>query len=124
MNLLTRFAIDIRRRIDMTIARLRSAFDDPNADGKASMARVCAAAGMYGALWTTKQLVAFAFANKESVGMAGILAGAAATMGATIVLGLLLRKRPDGTSESNDDAPTIKSTVTASTVSSSTTEQS
>jgi hypothetical protein len=105
MSLIRRFLRDVLRRVDMTIARLNSFFDDPHASNKASMTRLCALLSMLGALWTTKQLVAFAFLNKDNAGMAGILAGATTTLGATIVLGLLLRKKSDGSTESNDDDP-------------------
>jgi hypothetical protein len=105
MNLLKRFARDVLRRVDMTIAYVRSAFDDPNAGDKASMARICAAAAIYGALRTTAALVRFAFENKESVGMAGILAGAAATLGCTLGYALLSRKGGDGSTAAVNDTP-------------------
>jgi len=113
---------ELLRRFDMTVAYVRSAFDDPNADGKASMARICAAAAIYGALRTTAALVRFAFENKESVGMAGVLAGAAATLGCTLGYALLSRKKGDGSTEAVNDTPTVSSTTTASTVSTSTTQ--
>ncbi len=106
---------DLIRRFDATVSYVRSVFDDPHADGKASMARVCALLAMCGALYVIYWLIRFVFAKPDSVGMAGVLSGAASMLAATVSLGLLLRKKADGSTESNDT--TTVSTTVATTVS-------
>jgi hypothetical protein len=96
-----------------TIGYLRSAFDDPRAGGKMSMTRICAILSMLAALYTARAFVAFVFQYHESVGMAGVIAGAVTTLLTAGVGAMLLHKRGDGGSEPDDDAP---STVTSAPV--------
>ncbi len=103
---------DLIRRFDRTVSYIRSVFDDPHANGKASMARVCALLAMCGALYVIYWLVRFVFAKPDSVGMAGVLSGAAGMLAATVCLGLLMRKKADGSTEANDTT-TVSTTVSA-----------
>lgn len=98
----------------------RTAFDEPAVPGKASMARICAFVSLMSAIGFG--LAAFVYAFKVLVlkephggaGELGILIGFAGGFLTAGVLGLLLRKKADGTSEP-DDAPAPPPTTDAST---------
>ncbi len=106
---------DLVRRFDLSVSYVRSVFDDPHAKGKASMARVCALLALLASIKTVDALVKFANAKPDSVGMASIIGSAAAMLAATVCLGLLMRKKGDGSTEANDT--TTVSTTVATTVS-------
>lgn len=94
--------MSLLERFDATVAYVRSAFDDPHASGKASMARICAYLAILGAFYVVYWLIRFAFAHPDAIGMAGVISGAATMLAATVCLGLLLRRKPDGSTEAND----------------------
>lgn len=106
---------ELLRRVDETIDYLRSFFDDPVAGGKGSVARLCAFLAMVTAVIVAVATVRFAFTHDDKVGMAGVLAGVLTTLLGTGVLGLLLRKKGDGSTEPDDDRPAPAQTVTTAT---------
>lgn len=100
-----------------TLAYARSFFDDPVANGKGSMARLCAYSAFAVGMWTIVKTVQFAFAalatKTSETGMLGILAGLATTCLATVCYGLLTRKKADGSTEAvNDELPTPAAATT------------
>jgi hypothetical protein len=95
----------LKRRFPAVVAYLRSAFDEPSVANHASMARICAYLAMLAALVVVAAFIVFVFVFHDAVGMAGIIAGVLTTLLGTGVLGLLLRKRADGSTEPDDDRP-------------------
>lgn len=91
------------RHYSRIVAYLRSLFDDPMYSDHASMARACAAAAMIAALAIVCTLIRFVFTKDASPALATVLAGALTTLLGTGVLGLLLRKKADGSTEPVDD---------------------
>lgn len=91
------------RHYSRIVAYLRSLFDDPMYSDHASMARACAAAAMIAALAIVCTLIRFVFTKDASPALATVLAGALTTLLGTGVLGLLLRKKGDGSVEPVDD---------------------
>jgi hypothetical protein len=105
----------VARHYARIVAYLRSFVDDPNYTDHASMARACAGLAMLAALAIVCAMIRFAFTKDASVGMATVLAGALTTLLGTGVLGLLLRKKPDGSSETIDDVKPTKEHAAAQT---------
>lgn len=105
----------VYRHYSRIVAYVRSFVDDPNYTDHASMARACAGLAMLAALAIVCAIIRFAFTKDASVGMATVLAGALTTLLGTGVLGLLLRKKPDGSSETIDDVKPTKEHAAAQT---------
>jgi hypothetical protein len=100
---------ELLRRVDATIEYLRSFFDDPVADGKGSMARLCAAGALLAGAGTVVMTFRYAFAalvaKSSEATTVGILAGMATMLLGTVCFGLLRRTTASGVTETIDDQP-------------------
>jgi hypothetical protein len=107
--------IYVYRHYSRIVAYCRSFVDDPNYVDHASMARLCAGLAMLAALAIVCAIIRFAFKPDASGAIATMLVSALTTLLGAGVGGLLLRKKPDGSSETIDDVKPTKEHAAAQT---------
>lgn len=95
-------AKDCVRRFDITIAYVRSFFDEPTRPGKASMVRLCALIGLLCAREFGVEFVHYIRTANPVVALASILGGFVLTFAVKTAVALNLRTPPD---DATDPAP-------------------